>query len=306
MESARVRLRRRLFRQGAAAANALAGYDGIYFCPICKREFDTNALELRCLTLEDVPPKALGGRPIILTCKDCNNTAGHTVDAAAANREKQDQFLQTLIGGRAGFGGRAKLKIGGVTINIDLHNEGEVKTLKVIAENDPKRVKKTREYLDQLADENRWEGEEFKITAAATYHARLARVSELRTAFLAATAAFGYRYAFDPSLDRVREQILKPKEEILARWWMSMDFNHPRPVICIAEREGVVLVKYMTGGTILPFPPSGSKGYEKFLATSSRKIKFKLKGRFFEWPKSFIAAIDHKNAELAPINPTTG
>lgn len=306
MESARVRLRRRLFRQGAAAANALAGHDEIYFCPICKRGFNTDALELHYLTLEDVPPKALGGRPIILTCKDCNNTAGHTVDAAAANREKQDQFIQTLVGGRSGFGGRAKLEIGGKTINIDLHNEGEVKTLKVIAENDPKRVKETREYLDQLADENRWEGEEFKITAATTYHARLARVSELRTAFLAATAAFGYRYAFDPSLDRVREQILKPKEEILTRWWMSMDFNHPKPVICIAEKEGVVLVKCMKSGIVLPFPSSGSEGYEEFLASSPRKMKFKLKGLFFEWPKSFIAAFDHKNAELAPINATTG
>ena len=127
-----------------------------------------------------------------------------------------------------------------------------------------------------------------------------------RAAFLAATAAFGYRFAFDPSLDRVREQILRPKEEILTRWWMSMDFNHPRPVICIAEKEGVVLVKYMKSGTVLPFPPSGSKGYDKFLATSSRKMKFKLKGRFFEWPKSFIAAIDNKNAGLAPINPTAG
>jgi hypothetical protein len=32
------------------------------------------------LTLEDIPPRSLGGKPIILTCKSCNNTIGHKID----------------------------------------------------------------------------------------------------------------------------------------------------------------------------------------------------------------------------------
>ena len=35
------------------------------------------------LSVEDVPPRHSGGRPLVLTCKACNSTAGHSIDAVA-------------------------------------------------------------------------------------------------------------------------------------------------------------------------------------------------------------------------------
>lgn len=32
------------------------------------------------LTLEDAPPKSLGGKAHVLTCKECNNKAGQKID----------------------------------------------------------------------------------------------------------------------------------------------------------------------------------------------------------------------------------
>ncbi|WP_394368459.1 HNH endonuclease [Adhaeribacter radiodurans] len=54
-----------------------------YICPICLIKFSEEALSEKVknnLTLEDAPPKSLGGSQIALTCKKCNNTCGHKVD----------------------------------------------------------------------------------------------------------------------------------------------------------------------------------------------------------------------------------
>ncbi len=58
-------------------------YAGAFACPICLRlitDFDE-------VTIEHSPPKSLGGRAVALTCRDCNNTAGHTMDWQARQFE---------------------------------------------------------------------------------------------------------------------------------------------------------------------------------------------------------------------------
>src|SRR5262249_35916570 len=56
-------------------------YRPFYVCPLCLFARSENALESGWLSREDVPPKRLGGRKIVLTCrKQCNNRAGHDID----------------------------------------------------------------------------------------------------------------------------------------------------------------------------------------------------------------------------------
>ena len=55
---------------------------GLYACPICSLLLPREATDSGDLTLEHVPPEPVGGKGIVLTCKQCNSTAGHTVDAA--------------------------------------------------------------------------------------------------------------------------------------------------------------------------------------------------------------------------------
>jgi hypothetical protein len=61
--------RSEFFDRGVAAYQRVTRTDAdVYFCPICEQAFGRDALADKRLTLEHVPPRALGGRPILLTC----------------------------------------------------------------------------------------------------------------------------------------------------------------------------------------------------------------------------------------------
>ena len=83
------KLKRQYFKKGARALKKLISIDqDCYCCPLCKKMFLPKALEVGILTLEHAPPKEVGGRPLALTCKECNSIAGYSIDAAVVNREK--------------------------------------------------------------------------------------------------------------------------------------------------------------------------------------------------------------------------
>ena len=74
-------------------------YVGNYVCPICLRHFSPKDLDQSLpnpLTLEDAPPKSLGGKANTLTCKVCNNTTGSKIDSHLSvrlNELDQKRFL---------------------------------------------------------------------------------------------------------------------------------------------------------------------------------------------------------------------
>src|SRR5918993_3412934 len=76
-------VKERWFRRGAFALGmhfpAASGKG--YGCPICLRA----SLHVASFTVEDVPLRKVGGRPLVLTCYRCNNDAGHQLDAHWAN-----------------------------------------------------------------------------------------------------------------------------------------------------------------------------------------------------------------------------
>ena len=49
-----------------------------YICPICLQGYCKDDLDK--LSLEDAPQDALGGKKIAITCANCNNTCGNTID----------------------------------------------------------------------------------------------------------------------------------------------------------------------------------------------------------------------------------
>ena len=59
-----------------------------YICPICLETFNLNKLGDKAndlLTVEDVPPKSLGGNPLLITCRKCNSSCGHNLDVYLLN-----------------------------------------------------------------------------------------------------------------------------------------------------------------------------------------------------------------------------
>jgi hypothetical protein len=53
-----------------------------YVCPICRKPFTVEALDDGRLSKEHGPPQSVGGCELLLTCTECNNTAGTKLDAA--------------------------------------------------------------------------------------------------------------------------------------------------------------------------------------------------------------------------------
>ncbi|SRR6266487_863343 len=115
------------FHTGARALRALARERGFedafptgeewYLCPLCLDVMLTvEELGTKELTVEHVPPKVLGGRELVLTCKTCNNRAGSKFDAEA---DKQ-QRLSQLVSGQSEQPETAALTIGGITTRVEM------------------------------------------------------------------------------------------------------------------------------------------------------------------------------------------
>ena len=59
-----------------------------YICPLCFDVFfekDLQQTVANPLTIEDIPPSSLGGKPLMLTCKSCNSRSGHQLDVHLLN-----------------------------------------------------------------------------------------------------------------------------------------------------------------------------------------------------------------------------
>src|SRR5688572_8416805 len=82
----------RWFQLGAKALTAtFPSAEGKgYLCPICARATTLVA----ALTAEDVPPRRVGGKPLILTCEPCNSEAGRQLDVHWGNLLDVESFLR--------------------------------------------------------------------------------------------------------------------------------------------------------------------------------------------------------------------
>lgn len=85
--------KQRWFDRGANALRTALPHlppDTGYACPLCCRA----STDIRAFTAEDVPPRHVGGRPLVLTCKDCNDYAGHHLDYHWANANVIEGFAR--------------------------------------------------------------------------------------------------------------------------------------------------------------------------------------------------------------------
>lgn len=115
------------------------GYDmgkGSFICPLCRRIFNIGQLREKVndyITIEHVPPENLGGKPIVLTCKDCNSTCGHDLDVYLRN-EMEHHERAYFNGSKGHF---SKYCYGGVEVNA-ITNEDKDGTIDIRIERKPK------------------------------------------------------------------------------------------------------------------------------------------------------------------------
>jgi len=284
-----------LFRRGVAAAQQYTSSSGLYLCPICGTGFSQSALSTGELTLEDVPPASVGGKGIVLTCKGCNNEAGNSIDRAVACRARLIEFKKVVVQGASGLAGNATLSIGGEYVNVVVtcDAEGTLQFESPPGRNDPHVAKRTIAHFESLVRDGNWKGEEFSITARERYHSRLAMVGDLKAAFLIAFAAFGYRYAFDPRLDLVRQQILNPRDHVIDGWTIALNQSgDTRYLLLITELLPGVVVKLDRVGILLPWLNSTRDFYSDLATRYKPNEAMQLNGKSIAWPTRLEMALD--------------
>ena len=109
------------------------GYDdmgkGSFICPLCLRIFNVGQLGEQVnsyITIEHVPPENLGGKPLVLTCKECNSSCGHDLDVYLRN-EIEHHERAYFNGSKGHF---SKYSHGGVEVNA-ITNEDKDGTVNI-------------------------------------------------------------------------------------------------------------------------------------------------------------------------------
>lgn len=213
--------------------------DDGYLCPICFEIYDRTHLESNSqnpLTLEDVPPKSLGGKPLILTCRNCNSFCGHALDSHLLNLLLDNDAIQFLP--NSGFktvfekegnkmGGYIKVDDKG-KLNLHLKSEwSNPKESNIFMNNvfPPKGLWMPGLLPFGESEPEPWKSKEFLIQKPTRANERKAEIALLKSAYLFAFSKFGYSFLINGGLIKVREQILNPEKKILPKvFWVNYEF----------------------------------------------------------------------------------
>ena len=168
-----------------------------YACPLCQTCFTIDELATKNLTKEHVPPRSVGGREMVLTCRQCNNRSGFTFDA---HMERAEAIRR--------FGSDEPLRQLDITLTVDgTPNRGSmyfgpagILILGNPKQNDPDDVARISESLADLVND----GHQMHVSFRDTFHPRLAQLGFVRSAYLAAFAVLGYAYIFRPVFEPIR------------------------------------------------------------------------------------------------------
>ena len=218
------RLRQRLFDAGNNR------------CPICLSKFERlDVVAGTEVTLEHAPPKSLGGVPICLTCKSCNNKASLIDHHAHLSAKARNEWAEGQ----------------GAPIVVDLF--GHKRSYRFIPRDSnapfPARKHLFRNGTIQLGslppkehlDANK--GMSFRIPQRDDYEF----VSMIKSAYLmvfSLMGANGYKFAENIGLQPVREQIMNPEKKILKGGFVgtmrldSEDYRKlDRPIVFLCRTE---------------------------------------------------------------------
>ncbi len=289
-------LKKRYFEKGATALRRVTSIDQDYYCcPLCKRLFISQAIEDGILTLEHAPPEKVGGRPLALTCKDCNSISGYSIDAAVVNRKKLFDAVKAITGQNPNYEGRASMKMGGESINVRLVvNEGSISIKPPQEINNPKKLEMYKAYMMNLHDEGRWNGEEFTITPLASYHKKYSKIGDLKSAFIICFALFGYKYVLNKRLSSVREQILNFKSDVIDRFWLASDQKIGKKYfVCLLEKPiSAIAVRIDKSTILLPWFDGPENLYQYLENNFEYDNNFNFHGQFLKWPEQLEMGMD--------------
>ena len=227
----------------------------VYLCPICLRPHK-DIYETDPLTLEDAPPKSLGGKANTLTCKSCNSKAGHQIDNHLIERLREidsANFLpstETLV----------KLKFNGDTLQgrVSVAADGTITMYHATKTNNPQKLDAAMKQLTGGM------AVDIDFLKSRVIPEKL-EYALLKTGYIMMFERFGYSLILDKCFDLVRQQLRNPEQRIYPEgFWFSPPY--PKTMtgvyfICDSGLESLLaLFNVDTGntermfGTILSLP----------------------------------------------------
>ncbi len=225
-----------------------------YLCPLCLKPH-SKIDEVDPLTLEDAPPKSLGGKANTLTCKSCNNKMGGTVDFHLAERLRELDSANFLPGTET----PVQIKKNGKTLQatLTIMDDGKMQLMHSKKNNNPVVLEEVmKDFLGSKVNMN------FLKTRVIPDNLGVAL---LKTGYLLAFQKFGYSFILDECYNPVREQLRNPKEQIYpVGFWFQPSYPEEYAGVYFIVEKGLECILSMfvvkTGksqrffGVILPLP----------------------------------------------------
>ena len=187
-------------------------FEGHYICPLCLKSFEIKQNEDNIgdiLTLEDVPPKSLGGTPCLLTCRTCNSQCGHKIDIFLLREvqyfDEKNDFAKPK---------KAILLKNDIKLNATFCSVNGENIIDINKNNDPRKIIDFKKSFSGKNGSSKFSVKVKKCDYQRNVHR--AKVAALKTAYLLAFAKLGYHYILNENLDNIRQQILHPEQAVYA------------------------------------------------------------------------------------------
>lgn len=227
------------------------GRELVVLCPLCLRPFSRSDAEKGRLTLEDVPPRSVGGRARTLTCKDCNNGAGAMLDSHLARQVAATASLS----GRGTEAVRAEVSTARARAAVNMKvGEGTVDIEFLPQHSEPSS-------LERVTAELKKPDAAFQVTVRCGYRKNIPGLSIYRAGFLA-FSYLGYGWALHPDVRPARDLILAKSTEVAAPVFIQ-EAALPGEVGLAAALGtwlgvvSIVKVREKTTAVLLPLPAVG-------------------------------------------------
>lgn len=253
-------IRRAWFDRGVHAVTELFGgrYQG-YICPLCGIVYREDALDRGDLTREHAPPRWFGGHRVALTCSNCNSRAGSTLDT---QMQRYDQIAAFDMGTMTESEKlRVRIDIEGNSLNAEIRASGGSYVVNYPERiNDPLSWANAQQIFQQAREDESIANKPVPTNFPLHEHnPRLASVGWLRSAYIVAFAALGYRYALHPDVAIVRTQIVDFSSQIIEKF-MGTDSVTPKEVrnmYLVFEPLELSCLLVQTGRYTVILPPIG-------------------------------------------------
>jgi hypothetical protein len=190
--------------------------EDLFVCPMCFRYFTRTEIESKNnrLRIEHVPPKSLGGKPITLTCFECNSWAGRELESSLNNYFDLVEFNQAI-------------PQSSVDATIAYQNGPKFNANLVWDSNHHLRMETSEERsnpveISKLQASKGTTPQSMKIHFAGK-RARYLKIGRaecamLRIAYLLGFSQFGYAFILPSPISIIRNQIFHPEKFMLSHW----------------------------------------------------------------------------------------